>query len=203
MKVIKKIIINNEKDYHRFIKKLIFYKSLRYKHTFFELVDNQNNKEELYDIIEILNIKNRKQRIIHIYDKACALIDEKVKGKNICGFKNSKCYIQRKAQDNKCNGCCRKCIYQNEKGCPTKNLACKMFNCSEVTKRYDVTKYDDLKLLKLLSLKNQFIIKIDYFSKREDVLKDLYTYTLFYAALRIFCRIIKMILYNTTKNTNK
>ena len=103
--------------------------------------------------------------------------------------------MQRKLNNGKCNGCCRKCLYQTNKGCPTKNLACKLFNCSEVTSRYDVIKYDDLKLLKLLSLKNQFIIKSDYFSTREDVLKDLYSYSLTYATLRIVCRLVKNYFY--------
>ena len=81
-------------------------------------------------------------------------------------------------------------MYQTNKGCPTKNLSCKLFNCSEVTSRYNTIKYDDLKILKLLSLKNRIIIKSDYFSKREDVLKDLYAYTLSYSTLRILYRLI-------------
>ena len=57
------------------------------------------------------------------------------------------------------------CKYQTNHGCSTNNLACKLFNCSEVIKRYEVITYKDLKLLKVLSLKNQFIVKSDYFSK--------------------------------------
>ena len=110
--------------------------------------------------------------------------------------------MQRKLNNGKCNGCCRKCLYQTNKGCPTKNLACKLFNCSEVTSRYDVIKYDDLKLLKLLSLKNQFIIKSDYFSTREDVLKDLYAFTLTYSILRVISRNIRNFI-STTKNSNQ
>lgn len=141
-------------------------------------------------IVNALNIKNRKKRITYIYDSSCKLIDDNTKNSNICGFKNGKCYVQRNLNNEKCNGCCRKCLYQTNKGCPTKNLSCKLFNCSEVTSRYNTIKYDDLKILKLLSLKNRIIIKSDYFSRREDVLKDLYAYTLSYSTLRILYRII-------------
>lgn len=114
-----------------------------------------------------------KKRITYIYDNSCKLVDDNTKNINICGFKNGKCYVQQRLKSVKCNGCCRMCIYQTKRGCPTKNLVCKLFNCSEVASRYDVIKYEDLKLLKLLSLKNRIIIESDYFSKREDVLKDL------------------------------
>ena len=52
-------------------------------------------------------------------------------------------------------------------------------------------KATDLKILRLLSLKNQLIIKSDYFSTREDVLKDLYAYTLTYSTMRVVYRLIK------------
>ena len=92
------------------------------------------------------------------------------------------------------------CIYQTKNGCPTKNLACKLFNCSEVRKRYKIIEYNDLKLLKVLSLKNQFIIKSDYFSKRKDVLKDLYSYSLIYSTLRIVYRLIRNFIKFNTNN---
>ena len=59
-------------------------------------------------------------------------------------------------------------------------------------------RYNDLKLLRLLSKKNQIIIKSDYFSKREDVLKDLYSYSLIYSTFRIVYRLIR-----TYINVNK
>ncbi len=185
----KKININNENDYNKFLKKLFLYKSFFYYNTRF-VVDTKINNEMLTYIIEALNIKKRKERITYIYDTACKIIDDATP-KNMCGFKNGKCYLQRSSKSNKCNGCCRKCLYQSKEGCPTKNLACKLFNCSEVKSRYNMIRVEDLKLLRLLSLKNQMIIKSDYFSKREDVLKDLYAYTLTYSTIRVVCRLIK------------
>ena len=186
----KTILINNSNDYNNFLSKINIYKSILYCNTLFVVKNNINNQMIDY-IINALNIKNRKKRIVYIYDSSCELIDDNTKNINICGFKNNKCYVQRKIKNGKCNGCCRMCIYQTKDGCPTKNLACKLFNCSEVRKRYEVIEYKDLKLLKVLSQKNQIIIKSDYFSKREDVLKDLYSYTLTFSTLRIVYRLTK------------
>ncbi|CDC62032.1 unknown [Clostridium sp. CAG:417] len=185
----KTILISNSNDYNKFLRKLSIYKSILYCNTLFVVKSNINDNMIDY-IINALNIKIRKKRITYIYDSSCKLIDDNTKSLNICGFKDDKCYVQRNLNNGKCNGCCRKCLYQTNKGCPTKNLSCKLFNCSEVTSRYNTIKYDDLKILKLLSLKNRIIIKSDYFSRREDVLKDLYAYTLSYSTLRILYRII-------------
>lgn len=191
------ITINNYKDYNKFLKKINIYKSILYYNTLFEVKNNINEKNIDY-ITNALNMKNRKKRIEYVYDQSCKLIDRKNQGINICGFENGKCWVQRKIKNGKCNGCCRKCIYQTSNGCSTKNLSCKLFNCTEVRSRYNVIRYNDLKLLRLLSKKNQIIIKSDYFSKREDVLKDLYSYSLIYSTFRIVYRLIR-----TYINVNK
>lgn len=193
------ITINNYNDSNILLKKINLYKSILYYDTLF-VVKNSINDEMINYMINALNIKNRKKRIQYIYDKSCELIDNKTKNINICGFKSGKCYVQRKLKNGKYNGCCRKCLYQTKKGCSTKNLSCKLFNCTEVTSRYEVIKYKDLKLLKILSLKNQIIIKSDYFSKREDVLKDLYSYSFIYSAVRIIYRLIRNYIYFTKMN---
>ena len=195
----KTILISNSNDYNKFLRKLSIYKSILYYNTIF-VVKNDINDNMIDYIINALNIKNRKKRVTYIYDNSCKLIDDNNKNINICGFKDNKCYAQRKLKNGKCNGCCRKCLYQTKEGCPTKNLACKLFNCSEVTSRYNTLKYNDLKILNLLSLKNRIIIKSDYFSIREDVLKDLYAYTLTYSTLRIVYRLFKNYIKMNKKN---
>ena len=184
------ITINNYNDYNKFLKRINIYKSILYYNTLFEVKNNINERNIDY-ITNALNMKNRKKRIEYVYDQSCKLIDWKNKGINICGFENGKCWVQRKIKNGKCNGCCRKCIYQTSNGCSTKNLSCKLFNCTEVRSRYNVIRYNDLILLKLLSKKNQIIIKSDYFSKREDVLKDLYSYSFIYSTFRIVYRLIR------------
>ena len=182
----KLIVINGEQDYNNFLKKLKFYKTFLYRRTFFT-VENNKKKPYVEDVAYALNIKKRRERIKYIYDQSCKIIDDQVGNKNICGFKKGQCYKQRGTH--LCNGCCRKCRYQTCHGCSTKNLACKMFNCSEVRKRFNVITFDDLKLLKLLSFKNRIVVKSDFFSQREDVLKDLYAYTLTYSGIRIIYRL--------------
>lgn len=197
----KTIVIESKEDYTKFIKRIILYKSILYINTEFQVKGCQVN-DKIQQIIKGLNIKNRYKRITYVYDTACSIIDSNTKGLNVCGFKNNKCYIQQKQNNGKCNGCCRLCKYQNSNGCPTKNLACKLFNCSEVKKRYKTIEYKDLAILKLLSLKNRLIVKSDYFSTREEVLKDLYAYTLTYSILRIFFRSIRNLI-SKTKNSNQ
>ena len=197
----KTIVIESKEDYTKFIKRIILYKSILYINTEFQVKGCQVN-DKIQQIIKGLNIKNRCKRITDVYDTACNIIDSNTKGLNICGFKNNKCYIQQKQNNGKCNGCCRLCKYQNSNGCPTKNLACKLFNCSEVKKRYKTIEYKELAILKLLSLKNRLIVKSDYFSTREEVLKDLYAYTLTYSILRIFFRSIRNLI-SKTKNSNQ
>lgn len=197
----KNIVVESKEDYTKFIKRIILYKSILYINTEFQVKGCQVN-DKIQQMINGLNIKNRYKRITYVYDTACNIIDSNTKGLNICGFKNNKCYIQQKQNNGKCNGCCRLCKYQNSNGCPTKNLACKLFNCSEVKKRYKTIEYKDLAILKLLSLKNRLIVKSDYFSTREEVLKDLYAYTLTYSILRIFFRSIRNLI-SKTKNSNQ
>jgi len=177
---------------------LPLYKSILFRFCKFETNSNdvQNNI-----IINALNIKNRKKRITYIYDATCKFIDDFYNDKNICGFKDCQCYVQQEKNNNLKYGCCRKCLYKTDKGCPTKNLACKLFNCSEVYCRRKVITYKDLKTLKVLSLKQRIIVKSDYFSLREDILKDLYSYSIFYSTIRMIFRLIKnMVKMNKIEN---
>ena len=183
----KLVKINNQTALDKFYRKLFFYKSFIFKKTKFTV---ETNFEEVKPIIKALNIKKRKPRITYIYDEACKQIDNHYKNKNICGFKDNKCYVQQKLQNGTINGCCRMCMYQSAKGCTTKNLTCKLFTCSEVEKRCKVIKFNDLKIINLLSFRNRMILKSDYFSKREDVIKDLYYGSFFLWTIRIVIRMI-------------
>jgi len=180
-----RIIKINSEDNVKFLKRLKWYKSIFYKNTFFKSDDR-----ELQDFITALNIKSRKERINFIYDISCKEIDIYFKNINFCGFKNNKCYAQQYVGCNKYNGCCRKCIYQSTKGCTTSNLTCKLFFCSEVKNRYEVPSSDYLKLIPLLTRRQKIILKHDYFSHREDVLKDLYIGSVMIFVIRLFIRVI-------------
>lgn len=164
------IIVKNEKDLYKFYRKLPLYRSLLYKNVTF----NSKSTYDIEDIITTLNIKNRKKRITYIYDKACEKIDNHYKNKNICGFKNSKCYVQQKLNNGNINGCCRFCLNQSKNGCTTKNLSCKLFNCTEIEKRCEVIKFEELNILKLLNKRQTLISKSNYFTNRESFINDLY-----------------------------
>lgn len=183
----KVIEIKDKKALDKFYRKLFFYKSFIFKKIYFKV---KTDYKEIKPIITALNIKKRKERITYIYDEACTQIDNHYNNKNICGFKNNKCYVQQKLNNGTINGCCRMCKYQSKKGCKTKNLTCKLFTCSEVEKRCQIITFDDLKILNLLSLRNKMILKSDYFSKREDVINDLYIGSFFVWTIRIIIRLI-------------
>ena len=189
--------INNEINYKKFIKRLYIYRSLLYFNTTF--ICNNDYKDVKY-IVHALNIKSRRKKIKYIYDTSCMMINNRNKNINICGFINNKCFVQRKNNSNNCNGCCRLCIYQSSNGCTTSNLACKLFNCSEVKKRFEVYKFNDINLLKLLSLKNRIIVKNDYFSKREDVLRDLYCIGIIIPCIRLIYRLVRNYIYYLKNN---
>lgn len=188
--MIKLIKIHNQTALDRFYRKLFFYKRFIFKPITFKV---ETNYKEILPIITALNIKNRKQRITYIYDESCNQIDNHYQNKNICGFKNGKCYVQQKLNNGTINGCCRICKYQSSKGCTTKNLTCKLFTCSEVEKRCKIITFKDLKILKLLSIRDRMILKSDYFSKREDVINDLYIGSMLLWCIKIIIRMINTI----------
>ena len=136
-------------------------------------------------------MKKRKKRIQCIYNIACGEVDSKFKNiKNMCGFKNNKCWSQQNNNDNKINGCCRWCRYQSCNGCLTKNLTCKLFFCEEVRKRYEIIKFEDIKVLKCLSIRQRLILKHDYFSSEKEVINDLYYGSLIIWGIRISYRLL-------------
>jgi len=183
-----KIVIKNKKDLEFFYKLIPLYKSFIFKLIYFEL------NEDLFkvgSIIKTLNIKNRKKRITFIYDFVCNEIDKSVDGKNICGFEDNKCYAQREPYNNKSNGCCRLCLYQNPSGCETKNLSCKFYFCSDVLKRRKVLNFDDFKILKCFTIRQRILLKHNYFSAKKEIINDLYIGVLTIGTIRILYRNIR------------
>ena len=140
-------------------------------------------------IIDALNIKSRYRRIYFTIDKVCDQIDNYYKNKNLCVFSNCRCICHRSLNLDYINGCCRKCIYQSNNGCLSKNFACKMFNCSYVKDRYKTINYSDLKLLNVLTPLQRMVLKSDFFSSIDEVSKDLYfgpIYSIFRISIRTF-----------------
>lgn len=196
----KVIKFDNEKDIKSFDRKIWLYKGIFYKNVNFILKNNTENKS--YDsVINALNIKKYKKRIEYIYDAICEEIDNYNSANNInCEFKDGQCMVQHGSS--LCNGCCLACPLQTSKGCPSKNVTCKMFVCSEVKKKYNTLKYKDLKVLKCLSLRNNIIIRDNFFVTRESFLNTLYWGSLIIYCTKITINLFRIIKFSLTKEKN-
>ena len=173
------------RDKDIFIKKLFIYRWF-----IFTKFSTDIDDMELSIIINALNIKSRYKRINYIVDSGCDYIDNYYKECNLCKFKNNRCICHRKTNKDFINGCCRKCRYQSNKGCTTKNVACKMFNCFYVDfngkKRLE---FNDIKIFKVLNSYQRLVLKSDYFASVDEVSFDLYVGPVF-LLLRFFYRFI-------------
>ena len=69
---------------------------------------NGENEKDVFDLIrsiKIVLLKRKIDRYEYIYDVACNYLDNEFITKNICDFKNDKCFAKR---DFNCTcGCCR------------------------------------------------------------------------------------------------
>ena len=144
-----------------------------YKHLFF--VKYETDNPELLSFIHALNIKSRYKRIDYVYDEICNEIDQYYSSCSLCNFKNGKCVSYRTQNLNYINGCCRKCLYQSDKGCTTKNIACKLFLCSYADhKNKKKLEGKDLSFFKFFNPYQKYVAINDYFSTKEQVVWDLY-----------------------------
>ena len=185
---------------NKLLKHMFLYRSFIFKFTKFE---TDSKDIELIKLIELLNIKNRYQRIYKTINDTCDYIDNYYKDTNTCNFKNNQCICHRKQNLKYINGCCRKCFYQSNKGCTTKNFACKMFNCSYVKENVRVLNYNDIVLIKILNPIQLLILKNDYFRTIEEVSKDIYL-GLIIAAIRVaYSNIKREIHFRRGNNANR
>ena len=179
----KTIVIKNDKNLQKFYKRLKFYRSL-YPFTFFE-----SSNKDIQNIIKALNIKGRFKRISYIYETACKELDEYYEKINPCMFKNCIC------KQNIKYGCCRSCLYVGENGCTTDNLSCKFFLCSKAKSSCKkVLEPKDIIILKVLPYRCQIIVRHNYFTKKEDFLKELYLGSLIVFCIMFIYRFIKSII---------
>lgn len=145
-----------------------------YRHIHFINYKTNIKDKELVKVIEILNIKNRYKRIYMTISSIADYIDNYYKECNTCDFKNNICICHRKMNKKYINGCCRICLYQSNTGCTTKNVACKLYLCSNIELRKERLKFNNIYLIKLLNPYQRYVLKNDYFTKIEDVATDLY-----------------------------
>lgn len=176
----KEVFLNDEEKAYKNAK---IYRSFIYNKTKFRT----NSKDEQFNsFIQALNIKDRLKRIEFIYDYCCNKIDKFYEGKNVCGFKNNKCINQQGPNCKYINGCCRLCPHQTIKGCSSSNLSCKLFFCSSVTDKYEVIKFDDLKILRLFTIRQRLMVKDSFFISRDQIILCLYIGSLLIYSIILF-----------------
>ena len=148
---------------------------------------NGENEKDVFDLIRAIKIvllKRKIDRYEYIYDVACNYLDNEFITKNICDFKNDKCFAKR---DFNCTcGCCRhfkhffsnklvQCEYLIDKHCSAKCLPCKMFTCDEIIKRKNIKyRFKDIFLLdKFFNPIQKIVILMNCFNKKETIIKRL------------------------------
>ena len=164
------IIINNKDDYQSFLKKLFFYK---YYHFTNFTIKNNIKSQELAIINNALNIKKKKERITYLYDETIKYINSYYHD-DLCQFVNNQCFVQRERKDNSKFGCCFDCkLVKSGKGCPTSNVSCKLLYCKPALKNIKKLRIKDIDFLRCFSIFQRFILKYNFYSTREQVIKDL------------------------------
>lgn len=149
--------------------------------------NSEEYKKDVFDLIRAIKIvllKSKFDKYEYIYDVACDYLDNEFICKNICDFKNDKCFAKR---DFNCTcGCCRhfkhffsnklvQCEYLIDKHCSAKCLPCKMFTCDEIIKRKNIKyRFKDIFLLdKFFNPIQKVVILMNCFNTKEIILKRL------------------------------
>lgn len=148
---------------------------------------NGENEKDVFDLIRAIKIvllKRKIDRYEYIYDVACNYLDNEFITKNICDFKNDKCFAKR---DFNCTcGCCRhfkhffsnklvQCEYLIDKHCSAQCLPCKMFTCDEIVRDKKIKyRFSDIFLLdKFFNPIQKIVILMNCFNKKETIIKRL------------------------------
>ncbi len=143
-----------------------------YRTILFNCVKFETDKGKLRKIVNALNIKNKKNRIMYVYDEAIKEINNYY-SEDLCKFIDGRCIVQRTNNSEHVDGCCYRCPIVTDNGCPSSNLACKLIYCKTAIGNMKLLKFNDIKILKCLSIRKRLIIISDFFSTREEILKDL------------------------------
>ena len=158
-------------DEQQFNKILVHPRAYGFRSLFTEVQVTCDYPKEYEPMVKALSIRSRKKRIAFIYDGACERIDKYNEENGLmCSFKDSRCGDS----DNpgRINGCCYRCKYQSSKGCPSKNLTCKFYFCPKMRKLGPLTA-EDFPEFKILSLRQQYILKNNPYCTRESFLRAL------------------------------
>lgn len=147
-------------------KLLFLYRSILFRNIKFETGDKNLKK-----IVNALNIKNKKNRIMYVYDEAIKYINSYYR-EDLCKFIDGKCIVQRNNGSEHVDGCCYRCPIVTDNGCPSSNFACKLIYCKTAIGNMKRLNFNSVKILKCLSINQRLVILTDFFSTREEILED-------------------------------
>lgn len=193
-KILKKIILKKVKkcapksdekiDIVDFVKKLDNEDLAGKKYKFIaNKIDEESIFKELQlsKAIEIIRIKDEKERIPKIYDEVCAYLNKDFIANNYCDFRDNKCIAQREHQFypiNKKNGCCYKmmsgCHNLVNGRCKIECIACRLFACNYLRKRgigYWGNEFVLLKSFLTIDQRRHFIF--DFYESKEQIISKM------------------------------
>ena len=135
---------------------------------------------DMFTIKEAINIKNKKERYIYIYDTVCSYLDDIIKKNNYCDFKDDVCIRDRLNGSYHKNGCCEclgrgKCKYLINSVCTEKScLACKLFTCHILELKGFKQRINDYVLIKyFFTIKQKDILQFSYWTPKDIVIDRL------------------------------
>ena len=142
-----------------------------YRSILFRRVKFKTDNNELRNVVNALNIKNKKNRIMYVYDEAIKYINNYYRD-DLCQFIDGRCIIQRKTNSLHVNGCCYRCPIVTDKGCPSSNFACKLIYCKTAIGNMKSLNFNKVMILKCLGISQRLVILSDFFCTREEILED-------------------------------
>ena len=146
-----------------------------------DLKDNINsNLKDIISIVHAINIKDKKERFVYIYDTVCSSLDEKIKKTNYCRFIDDVCIRDRLNGSYHKNGCCDckgrgKCKYLIDSKCTENNcIACKLFTCHTLELRGYKQDINDFVLVKyFFTEKQKDILRFSYWTPKDIIIDRL------------------------------
>ena len=142
-----------------------------YRTIFFRNVKFETDKSDLRKVVNALNIKNKKNRIMYVYDEAIKYINNYY-SEDFCKFIDGKCIAQRLNNSKHIDGCCYRCPIVTDKGCPSSNFACKLIYCKTAIGNFKRLNFNKVTILKCLSISQRLVILTDFFCTREEIIED-------------------------------
>ena len=144
-------------------------------------LDNNINKN-IRDIITIknaINLKNKKDRYLYIYDTVCSYLDQRIET-NYCKFIDDICIRDQLKNNNHKNGCCEclgrgKCKYLINSICTMNScIACKLFTCKTLNNMGIIENINDYVLIKyFFTTKQKDILRFSYWTPKDIIIDRL------------------------------